>query len=361
MSETHTFNDVGDAVEADVVPVKYGRVCTRCHRLLPVKAFEHVRYRNNPKPGLANPDGTKLRQVQEWKECLDCTTAGKRERKEPPPSRMRRADLTRAVDEGRISPHRAYAPAGLQEKVIARERTLISRAARAHHRKMWQAPYKHALATLNKELTRLRSVQQYADKVPYPDEQQHAAVLTFMSIYRSVLGMARYRLEQASRDETARADKAWVVKLREARSEHWQTHTTNERPVGRPPKALPPAIRWATVCLPESRWADYLPEGELDALRALYNALDLRTKARRMRVVPLLLDPERQHPLADPVRPYLHPYQRRHNEQDAAAAAWLADRQASMAAHLRESGAARPTSVNGADELDQALASLTGG
>ncbi len=352
MSEDHTFH------EADVVPVRWGRVCVRCCRLLPIKAFEHVRYRANPKPELANDDGTKLRQVQEWKECCDCTKAGKRERKEPPPSRMRRADLTRAVDEGRISPHRAYAPAGLQDKVIARERVVISRAARAHHRKMWQAPYKHALSTLNKELARLRSLQQYLDKAPYPDEQQHAAMLTFLSVYRHLIGLARHQLAQSSIDDTARADRAWVVKLREAKSEHWQTNTTNERPVGRPPKTLPPAIRWASVCLPESRWSDYLPEGELETLRRLYGAIGLTTRARRMRVVPLLLDPERQHPLADPVRPYSHPYQRARNEQDAAAAAWLSQRQSDMAAQLRASHAPRPTSVSGADDLDQALAQL---
>jgi len=359
VSEDHTFH------EADVVPVKYGRVCTTCHRLLPVKAFEHVRYRSNPKPGLANDDGTKLRQVQEWKECLDCTTAGKRERKEPPPSRMRRADLTRAVDEGRISPYRAYAPAGLQEKVVARERTLISRAARAHHKKMWAAPYKHALASLNHELARLRSVQQYLDKKPYPDEQQNAALLTFLSIYRSVIGIARVALEWGMRDETARADRAWVVKLREARSEHWQTNTTNERPVGRPPKTLPPAIRWASVCLPESRWADYLPEGELASLQTLYNALELRTRARRMRVVPLLLDPDRQYPLADPLRPYVHPYARaaaaRGSDAQQAhedATAWLRDRHAAMGAQLRASGAHRATGVDGADDLDRELAEL---
>lgn len=329
-------------VEEDIVPVRYGRVCTSCQRLLPVKAFEHVRYRTKVKPALANPDGTKLRQVQEWKECLDCTKAAGRERKEPPPSRMRRADLTRAVDEGRISTYRAYAPAGLLEKVEARERDIISRSARAHHRKMWQAPYKHAIATLNHELTRLRSVQQYADKVPYPDERQHAALLSFLSTYRSVLVMARSQLERAAIDETARTDRAWVVKLREAKSEHYLTNPRSTKPVGRPPKTMPPAVRWASVCLPESRWADYVPAGEMDLLRTLYAAVDLRTRARRMRVVPLLLDPERKHPLADPLRPYVHPYQRAYNEQDAAAASWLQERQEEARAQLP----ARPRSLD---------------
>ena len=324
VSVEHTFH------EEDVVPVRYGRVCTSCQRLLPVKAFEHVRYRTKAKPGLANPDGTKLKQVQEWRECTDCTRAAGRERKTPPPHKMRHADIRQALDEGRLHEHRAYGPGGLLERADQRVRQEQQRAMRAYQRKLWADPFRHAINHVATELVRIHAWLQYLGRQPYPVPQQHTAMVIFGEAYRSALQELRECLRQGASDETARADRWWVKYLSARTSEHYMTNTRVERPRGRPPAKQPPAIRWASVCLPDSRWADYLPAGELDYLHRLYADIDLVARARRMRVVPLLLDPTRQHPLAD----YVPPHLRKLGEQEARAAAWLQDRQDAARAEL---------------------------
>lgn len=323
MSDADTFGP--EYIEREVRPVRRGMVCARCGVLKPVSAFWQTRYYDT--------GGEQLQpKVQTWSSCQDCVRAAGLEKKPPPqPRDMRHRDITRALDEGRIREIEAQV---LRERADARVSQEISRAARAAHRKLWAAPFRHAMAAVSTEKHRVSMAQQYARRADAPEPELN----TFLSAYHTMLGQLMQELRTGALDETARADRWWAQRLRNAKSEHWQTNTLNARPRGRPPTKKAPAIRWARICLPESVWADYLPEGELAYLRTLLDAIPLRTRAQRMRKLPLLLDPERVHPL--------HDYAGSTNSAraDAQEAQDAADRFAAARAELRAARQERPVS-----------------
>lgn len=327
MSDADTFGP--EYIEREVRPIRRGQVCERCRALKPISAFWQKRYYDT--------GGDPLQpKVQTWASCQDCVRAAGLAKKPPPPPReMRHRDITRALDEGRIREIEAQV---LRERADARVSQEISRAARATHRKLWAAPFKHAMAAVSAEKHRIAMARQYESRRAATPEPE---LTVFLSAYAATLDVLMVELRTGALDETARADRWWARRMREAKSEHWMTNTVNARPRGRPPTRTPPKIRWARVCLPESVWADYLPEGELAYLRSLFDAIPLHTRARRMRKVPLLLDPERERPLHD----YVTTTPReRGDREDAQHAQDAADRFAAARAELREARQERPVS-----------------
>lgn len=276
-----------DYVDVEILPVRYGKVCCACQRLLPLKKFEH-----KITPKRARDLGYKAEHTvrQEWKECVECTKD--RGVAPKPPSKLTREEIIRETDKGRLPERMLKANI---KAAMARASVAKSFAVGERHSRDWAKPFQHALAQVTAEMHRVRMLRQYNER-PATSEPD---IVSFCDHYLTVLYALRGHLRVVKRSEVGRADRARINYLAQRKSEHYQTNTRSSKPRGRPPRKVDNLPAWENVCLPDSVWAHYMPPGTIDYLREMFNDIPLRLRVKRMRVIPLLLDPERERPLRD--------------------------------------------------------------
>lgn len=269
-----------DYVDVEILPVRYGRICCTCQRLLHISKFEH-----KITPARAKALGYKAEHAvkQDWKECRECT----RDRGvlPKPPSKLTRAQIIRETDKGRL-PERH-----LKENIQAAETRALNAqrfAVGERHSRAWGRPFVHAIEKVTAEMHRVRMLRKYNDR----PATLAVEVVAFCDAYMPTLEALRAQLYLAKRSERGRRDRARAQYLSARKSEHYQTNTRTARPRGRPPSRPQEQPCMANVCMPQSVWADYMPEGEVARLRELWMDVPLRLRAKRMRVVPLLIDVE---------------------------------------------------------------------
>lgn len=288
MTHKHREHDPpDDYVDIEILPVKYGKVCASCARLLKLSKFEHA---ITPERARALGFTAQHKVRQDWRECRECTKA--RGAAPKPPHKLTRAEIIRETDKGRLPERKLH-----QHIQAAEHRARVAQAfgSGERHSREWAKPFEHARDLVTAEMHRVRMLRQYNDR---PDKYA-PSVVTFCDAYLLTLEALRGHLFVAKRHEQGRMHRRNIKYQAQRKSEHYLTNPNAMRPRGRKPTKILPAPAWGTVCLPESRWRDYLPEGELERLRLLHEDVPLRLRAQRMRVIPLLLDPEREHPLMD--------------------------------------------------------------
>lgn len=268
-----------DYHEEDVVPVRVGKVCERCSRLLHYKKFERVLYEEDAlKQGYRAAHTVK----QEWKICRDC----QRKLNILPKSvnKLTPDEIIEAAIKGRV---RQPQVANLVRRALRRVQVAQSESNNKRWAQEWAKPWVHAIDVVATELERMTTARKYnLHASPHPTHRRE--IIEFINEHQFMLRELRRHFKDQMRSQEGREQRALIMKAR-AQTEEQRPVSRTGRPRGRP-RVIYDQSRRDIVMLDDSRWRDYLHPALWRALDEKWAAVPVDVRTRRMRIAPLLVN-----------------------------------------------------------------------